>query len=564
MGTHPIFESDFDCLTETGMANRTEPNHFIVRNIPKSWRSHHLRNYFYHSVQKEHFATFHFKHRSEFTKFEGDSCQTSCCVIELAADVSCSFLALYNRRNWVFLNGKVLREKCIITRFQVGANNAQRAPQSLQEMRQESRSRTDEQFTESDAQHLPELNPPRYVFPRGNVGTTDDEFRRLISTCRLPTSVMKSLKLELSRTKPFRRYQRLPHHYNDQIVTIPERERIVHTKDGHDIPIPDKVPHTEKETTSSKVQVEMEVDMSIDTEVIAISSEDDEEDDFGMEGWEIHQALNDDASLSRRNHTLTEENIQSSAGTKERAFEADIELTWEKGGSGLVFYTDQAYWKEKTSDGDIFDEEGFVQWDQDNSAFYDPHGGDKDAKDFVNMQRHRLRRAGIPEAKLSTSLIQSFGGKILKSQGWSEGGRVGLGDSGLHDPICPEYRHPKNVRGLGYRGVKIKDKKIVFPRRERTDGPVKISTIFDDLRKEDELGELTHRRAAQTRLKRRLFDQKTADLLRAEVHPRANVGKEPTLEIENAKPNLKINSKLRTSEINAFVKQPFLFGGVLE
>ena len=35
-----------------------------------------------------------------------------------------------------------------------------------------------------------------------------------------------------------------------------------------------------------------------------------------MEGWEIHQAFNDDASLARRNHHLTEENLQWSAGTK--------------------------------------------------------------------------------------------------------------------------------------------------------------------------------------------------------------------------------------------------------
>merc|ERR1712227_680536 len=135
-----------------------------------------------------------------------------------------------------------------------------------------------------------------------------------------------------------------------------------------------------------------------DSNVLEIS--DDEEDDFGMEGWEIHQSLNDDSSLARRNFKLTEENITAAAGTKERAFESEVELTWEKGGSGLVFYTDQAYWKNRNSDGDIFDEEGFIQWDQDNSAFYDPDGGDKDAKDFIDMQKDRLRRKGIPEESL--------------------------------------------------------------------------------------------------------------------------------------------------------------------
>lgn len=31
----------------------------------------------------------------------------------------------------------------------------------------------------------------------------------------------------------------------------------------------------------------------------------------------------------------------------ERLFEEEIELKWEKGGSGLVFYTDAQYWKQQ-------------------------------------------------------------------------------------------------------------------------------------------------------------------------------------------------------------------------
>lgn len=33
--------------------------------------------------------------------------------------------------------------------------------------------------------------------------------------------------------------------------------------------------------------------------------------------------------------------------TKERLFEEEIELKWEKGGSGLVFYTDAQFWQEE-------------------------------------------------------------------------------------------------------------------------------------------------------------------------------------------------------------------------
>lgn len=33
--------------------------------------------------------------------------------------------------------------------------------------------------------------------------------------------------------------------------------------------------------------------------------------------------------------------------TTERLFEEEIELQWEKGGSGLVFYTDAQFWQEE-------------------------------------------------------------------------------------------------------------------------------------------------------------------------------------------------------------------------
>ena len=36
----------------------------------------------------------------------------------------------------------------------------------------------------------------------------------------------------------------------------------------------------------------------------------------------------------------------SQGRTKERLYENELEVKWEKGGSGLVFYTDAAYWDE--------------------------------------------------------------------------------------------------------------------------------------------------------------------------------------------------------------------------
>lgn len=41
------------------------------------------------------------------------------------------------------------------------------------------------------------------------------------------------------------------------------------------------------------------------------------------------------------------DDVTSQERSKERLFEEEIELKWEKGGSGLVFYTDAQYWQEE-------------------------------------------------------------------------------------------------------------------------------------------------------------------------------------------------------------------------
>ena len=45
-----------------------------------------------------------------------------------------------------------------------------------------------------------------------------------------------------------------------------------------------------------------------------------------------------------------------------------LQLVWEKGGPGLVFYTDAQYWREQEGD---FDEQTTDEWDVDMSVYYD-------------------------------------------------------------------------------------------------------------------------------------------------------------------------------------------------
>lgn len=57
------------------------------------------------------------------------------------------------------------------------------------------------------------------------------------------------------------------------------------------------------------------------------------QDNDTCEEWERHEALHEDVTKQDR--------------VEERLFEEEIELKWEKGGSGLVFYTDAQYWREE-------------------------------------------------------------------------------------------------------------------------------------------------------------------------------------------------------------------------
>ena len=57
------------------------------------------------------------------------------------------------------------------------------------------------------------------------------------------------------------------------------------------------------------------------------------------------------------------------------------------------------------------------------------------AKSFINMRKDELRRRGCSESQLSDQLIKSFGGKILKRQGWKIG--TSLKNSLVDDLINP-------------------------------------------------------------------------------------------------------------------------------
>lgn len=89
------------------------------------------------------------------------------------------------------------------------------------------------------------------------------------------------------------------------------------------------------------------------------NEEEDDDEEEELEEWDRHEAQYDDVTKQDR--------------TSPYLFEHKIELKWEKGGSGLVFYTDDVFWKEhEEKDFDKLD--AADDWDIDMRMYHESAG----------------------------------------------------------------------------------------------------------------------------------------------------------------------------------------------
>ena len=209
--------------------------------------------------------------------------------------------------------------------------------------------------------------------PNGNVGTPLSKFKELIRACKLPPHVIKKLDLDFSLCKSKKKYSNVPLDY----------KALERRHSGSDVALGsdknERIPDTVKDTTQDELQANRASSCtsaqggkdSSDSENDGIyntlendSNGDNQNDDNNgsnigddvAEEWDRHESLHNDVTSQER--------------TKERLFEEDIELKWEKGGSGLVFYTDAAFWKQQ-EEAD-FDEETVDDWDVDMEIYENP------------------------------------------------------------------------------------------------------------------------------------------------------------------------------------------------
>ncbi|XP_049439690.1 G patch domain-containing protein 3 [Epinephelus fuscoguttatus] len=492
------------------------PVYLAVSNIPVAFRSADLRNYFSQFIESGGFQCFHFRHRPEVLREsegpentvcgeseEGSSrCQETdqvtensfgkkqtvkscCCIVSVNAKDADRCIRMYSGNHWIDSKGSWLSRRCVIKRIKVSHDKDDGSFPYKSKHEQRYRVSLTERFTEADLKSLPELNPPA-LMQNGNVGTPVKVFLQLIQSCRLPPRLIRKLGLTFPKTSSNRRYGNVPFQYQDTL-TLPATEETVLTAAGHEITGPGTLaaPPSGRRQRADRTET-TETDEPQEEEEEDTKSNADDDDDC-CEEWERHEALHDDVTSQER--------------SKERLFEEEIELKWEKGGSGLVFYTDAQYWQEEEGD---FDEQTADDWDVDMSVYYDKDGGDMDARDYVRMRYEKRLRDGLEDRSGHRQSIGSFerftkgfGRRLMERQGWKDGEGLGHSQIGIPDALENDGQHPNCKRGFGYHGEKL----LLHPvKKAKTD--FHITTVYDKP-KDIDGGDTLLRRQPNTSMKYR-------------------------------------------------------------
>ncbi|KAM7310164.1 G patch domain-containing protein 3 [Ixodes scapularis] len=449
----------------------------IVNNIPKSYRSADLRNFFSEFIETSGFDCFHFRHRPEVQLKKGSDPSvtddaadastrtgtTCCCIARVEEDRVDQCLRMYDRKHWVGRDGQTLPTKCFVRRVRVVTAASDASQPRYVTRGERSAPREDRQaISASDLKDMIELRPPP-TMPRGNVGTPTKHFLGLIQSCRLPPRLIKKLGLEFPRSRARGLYGSVPFDYGTRAEWgAAVEEDFVRTASGTVISRRGApAPRGGGDTAASR---ERPAEDTRREDKEADDPDDNESDEEGEE-WERHEALHEDVTSQER--------------TRERLFEEELEVQWEKGGSGLVFYTDAQFWDQVEGD---FDAQTADDWDLDTSVYYRQGAGDKDARDYVSMlHNRRLRETEEPmddENRLASfeRYTKGFGSRILEGQGWCQGQGVGRG--GIAEPIEDSKRHPWDRSGLGFHGEALV--RHVGKRKRRRGGDrAFISTVYD-------------------------------------------------------------------------------------
>lgn len=448
--------------SDTKKEEVSDCSYVIVRNIPKELHSKDLRKYFKRFIEADKFSCFHYRHRPELqaetTESEASTSKTCCCLVALKTKNDREeFIEEFHKRNWLNSAGTEIPRKCFVDRLKVRGSSEEGSSTSV---------------SVNDLKEMIELKPPS-VMPNGNIGTPSQYFLEQIRQCRLPASVIAKLGIETQKRK--KKFGEVPFQYNVTGSSVDSSTKFQTIGN---------VPDVEGDPTESIRKNQNPKD----------NDEGKDDDDDQCEEWERHEALHEDVTEQDR--------------AKPRKYEDEMEVTWEKGGPGLVWYTDKNYWDEREKGTDC-DWAWADDWDVDYSVYYEgKSAGDMDAKAAVEMRNDELMRSGKlaqsvftkkkpihsdtgnrrkrrfsdgsgTSEKASESLHKGFGGRLLTKMGWKHGSGLGKNEQGKVVPVAvyveEDGQSSKEKSGLGYRGEKISRTVQKQPERHC------IASVFDEV-----------------------------------------------------------------------------------
>ncbi|ETN77612.1 g-patch domain protein [Necator americanus] len=400
--------------------NRKDLFYCTVRNIPSHLKSKDLRRYFADYVETGKFHCFHYRHRPECQQ-EVFFCRSE-------------FIRHYHGQHWINNEGMEIPRRCFVSAAKVAKSSED----------------SSDYINDADLRQMIELRPPS-LMPRGNVGTPSEYFLEQIRLCRLPPSLIPKLGIEVTRRR--RKYDSVPFHYSSERSGGSEQEAtdiVEHPSGARDLlgrNIKRKELADEEQSIRDQVFFSKYLASFLST---------------------VEQALYDDVTEQDR--------------TKPRKYEEEMEIVWEKGGPGLVWYTDKNYW-DKREKGSDCDWAWADDWDVDYSVYYEGKStGTRDARDAVEMREDEERRTGkliesvftkkskAPRASRKRRNSDSdvinieqyskgIGSKLLGIMGWKPGSGLGRLQQGRVHPVAIQLEEDSQSgfekKGFGYHGERM-------------------------------------------------------------------------------------------------------------
>mmetsp|Transcript_9179 Transcript_9179/g.28421 ORF Transcript_9179/g.28421 Transcript_9179/m.28421 type:complete len:494 (-) Transcript_9179:83-1564(-) len=445
------FQSSRPRQREEGKMTSHNYAYAIILNIPTEMRSRELRVFFAEFVEAELVDCFHFQHRPQqwrtlaapdrapvdsVANTSADSVannQLNCCLVRfIGVEARSAFRQRYDFARWPCRTSapacapatstsastsRIIRPRCIVRLL-------------------------DEGTVSGPLLALPELHPPRGL-SQGNVGTSWRRCLEAVERCELPAVVLA--RLGISDRLPLPRYGAVPPPASLTRGAVTVRTLL---------------------TDASRLRHRIRYRSSKPTK--------EEENEKEMEGWPTkEQQHQTDVELVSDAERWDRENVLEPRYYEERRFEKPLEVVWEKGGSGLVFYTDECFWSELEADERDADElESFTDLERAPVAALSPPRSSGD-----DARRALEATLDWPVGAFERH-TRGIGSCLLRASGW-EGGALQPG--GAETPLAVEFRAPRV--GLGANSTwtdsdrKHRSKRI-RSERDRTDY-VRIGTSFD-------------------------------------------------------------------------------------